>query len=675
MSDIKRKRRGINPKLRSSSGLASFIARPLPKEEEVADFEKAIHRELRDQEIDSHLSDVYSDKKGGVVDVSRMNIKKRPHILKRIFKNLFFLALIAFAAYYAYNNYFANNNDISSLNLELIAPERIVAGEDFFYEIKYSNPSKYVFSDVNLEIQYPENFVFEEASLDSVLISPVSGNYGFNLPDIAPGATLSLMVKGYLLNSPDSVNLAIARLSYMPGSFSSHFKKESSASTIINNLGFLVDVESSSSVFLGQENEINIFISSVDKKDLGDVLNDFDIFFNFKDASGAELLSATSSLAANTNNGSIASRSLILEKLSAFSWHLSGLEDGTERQKLSFKYRVKKKIDDFEIEIAFRKKIAEKNLVFWREIIKPELVSSDLSLSLILNASKNDQALDFGSNLNYTLTYSNQGTKSYEDVVIMAVLESDLLDWNTISTEQNGEVGAATISWTKNELPQLSEIKAGMKGELNFSIKLKDFNPEFLGQQLQVISYAQYSVSGQEAGEGNNMSNKIVSPLNSDLRLNESLRYFDENNYPVGSGPLPPKVGEITEFRVFWDIENNVHELRELRIVYNLPTHVSFVGKENYNVGNLYYDDSSRQVIWDIGFLPSSQYFVDAAFSLSIQPAEEDRNKILVLSPGSIVSAIDTETGSIINKKTKPKTSRLEDDEIVEMMSNSGRVE
>lgn len=665
----KKKKKELNPSKKRDSGLASFTERPLPNEKEVVDFEKAINRELRDQEIDSHLIDVYSDKRGQRVDVSQMNIKKKPNIFFSWLKKLIILGIIIIAVDFIYAQIFTSNNDISAFEIKISSPERVAVGEEFSYEIEYYNPSKYVFSELFLEMQYPENFLFDSASID-----PVNGNYGFSLDSLGAGERANLTIKGSIYNSVDSLNLAIARISYLPGSFSSEFKKEASTSILINSLGFSLDLEKFNSIFVEQENELKLFFSNFSENLSLNKLEEFDILFNFKDASGAELISATSSLATASAQEGANEDLMTLKKLSSFSYHASDLKKGLERQIATFNYKVKSKVENFELEIALRKKIADKEFIFWRQVLRPELISSDLSLNLILNGSKNNQSLDFGSVLNYTLNYSNKGNKSYKDVVIMTVLEGDALDWESLNLVKGGELSAGIITWSKNNLKKLEEIKAGESGEINFSIKLDEFTPDFLAKDNTITSYAQYSVAGKEIKGNENSSNKIVNALNSDLKLKEELRYFNDDNYPVGSGPLPPRVGEKTEFRVYWTVENNLHDLREVKAVFNLPAHVSYISKEESEAGNVYYNSELNQVVWDLGLVPSSKYKLEASFSLAIIPEESDRDKILVLSPGSVISAIDTETNSLIEEKTGPKTSRLEDDEIA-ALNNSGRVE
>ena len=131
----------------------------------------------------------------------------------------------------------------------------------------------------------------------------------------------------------------------------------------------------------------------------------------------------------------------------------------------------------------------------------------------------------------------------------------------------------------------------------------------------------------------------IITKINSDLKLTEKVLYFDENNVPVGSGPLPPKVNEKTSLRVYWVLDNNLHELNDTRVVTKLPDYVSYNEKSNVSTGNLSFDSASHSIIWNIGTLPVSTYQAKADFMISVTPVETQRNSLLVLLPGSIVSA------------------------------------
>jgi len=669
MPNLKKVKRILRVGREESSSLSSFVERPVPTEKEVANFERVVHREVREQEIDSNLSEIYSDQKGDRVDVKKLKVKKQPLFIVRLFRKLIILALLALAAYFAYFYWFGNTGDISNLDFKINAPDKILAGEEFSYQITYHNPTRYKLSKVYLEMQYPDNFIFTTGS-----IAPTSGNYGWELPEMAPGANATLTITGKLIAQPDSVNVVFGHLSYLPGTFTSQFKKDASASTVISGLGFNVDLNYSNTAFLNQENDLTLIFSNIQNNYLGD----FNLGFTLPAETNAAVTTASSTgetIAPPVLIPGATSTKIAVIKSGGTSWQVSGLNQGMDRQEIPLSYIIKQKSNNSEIKVRLEKKLENgEAYIFWEKTITPELVSSDLNLTMILNGSKNDGALNFGQTLNYSLTYSNRGASSYQDVVIMAALSGDFLDWNSLQDSNKGTVQNNTIIWTKNEIPALSEIKPGANGGIDFSLNLLSFRDGDLGKNMSIVSYGQYSINNKTIKGQDNKSNAVTSKINSDLSLSEQIRYFNEDNLPVGSGPLPPKVGTKTSFKVYWTVRNNLHELTDARVIFSLPSYVTWENGNTTNVGNLYFDEASRQVIWEIGRLPLSVYRADAEFNISITPTDADRNKILVLSPGSTVSAMDTDTKDTIIKKIGSKTTRLEDDDIAGL-NNSGIIQ
>jgi len=663
MPGEKKVRKVLRVDKRASSSLSAFVERPVPTEKEVATFERVVNREARNQEIDTNLSEIYTNKKGGFVDVKKMKIRRRQLFVIRFFRRLLILTLLAGIAYFAYSYFFDRTNDSSSLEIKIAAPEKVLAGEEFSYKIEYHNPSKFILTKVHLEVQYPENFIITGSSL-----SPQNGNYGWSLPDLDPGASASLSITGKLINKPESVNVISGRLSYVPLNYSSQFKKEASASTVVTGPGFQVDLEYSNTAFLNQDNSMTLIISDVKNNNLGD----FNLSFALPEETNASVASGTEVSASST---SPSAKKMIITKTGGASWLISGLSQELGRQEIPLIYKIGTKLDNSEISVRLEKKLEDgQSYIFWEKTFKPELVKSDLNLTMFVNGSKTDNAINFGQALNYTVSYSNKGDNTFKEVVVMAVLSGDFLDPNSLKMEKKGETRGNTIIWTKNEIPELAAIKPGQEGEINFSVNLLPFKDGDLGKNMSVTSFAQYGVNNQSAKGNDNKSNTIISKINSDLSLTEQIRYFNDDNQPVGSGPLPPKVDEKTGFKVYWVVKNNLHELTDTRVVFNLPSNVNWDEKNTTTVGNIYYDANTRQIIWEIGRLPVSVYRADAEFGISVTPLETDRNKILVLTSGATITATDTDTKNLITKKTSPKTTKLEDDDIAGM-SNSGRVQ
>ena len=666
MSESKKNKKVLRVERHTESGLSSFVERPVPTAKEVAHFDRAIHQEVREHELDSNLSEIYSDKNGQRVDVSTMKIKKRRPLIVRLLINLLILGLLAGAAYEAYTYWFNSNNDISALDFKITAPDNITAGQPFTYQIEYHNPTKGSFSNLHLELQYPSGFVFASSSLPST-----SGNYGWNLPDLAPGETGSLTVAGQLINLPASANVITGGLSYTPATLSSQFKKETSVSTVVTDPGFTADLDYSQTAFLNQDNDMTLIFSNVQNNYLGD----FNITFSLPNNASAAVATTTDETAATSTDATASSTNLIVSKDGGVSWQVSGLNAPSVRQEIPLTYKVKQQSDNLQITVRLEKKTDDgQAYVFWEKVITPTLVNSDLNLTLMLNGSKDDGAVTFGQPLNYSLTYANHGTNTFNDVVMMTALNGDFLDWSSLQDSNHGQVQNGTIIWTKNEIPALAQIKPGDQGQINFSLNLLPFGTGDLGKSLTVGSYGQYSMNNQPIKGTDNKSNTINSSINSDLNLNETVRYFSSDNVPVGSGPLPPQVGQKTSFKVYWVVKNDLHELSDAQVIMTLPPYVSWDNNNTTGVGTIYYDDTNHRVVWNIGRLPVSVYQANAEFNISIMPTTTDRNKILVLSPGSTVTAMDTVTKATITQKTAPKTTKLEDDDIASL-NNSGIVQ
>lgn len=646
-------------KLKRTAKPSPFLERPLPDEYEVERFEQAIKKEVIAEEMDSNLSVIYHDKKGNLIDVSKVKKRKRLRLIV-LFKQLFVLTIFVSAVYGAYYYYFNQPAGTDNIILEIEAPDKAIVGESISYSINYRNESGINLSNAKLEVILPSSFV----QIESVPAS--TGLNSWYLDDIDLNASGNITISGYLVAPVDSANVIVAKLNYIPANFSSEFKKESSANTIISGLGFNVSLDYSNTALVGQSNDLKIDFNNFKSNSLSEYYLEIVTSDNFKIK---DLVLTDSDAFALVK----------IESVGDKKWMISGLPyDSEEKFSLPINFSLEAKNQDSEdLSIRlFKKESNARNLVFWEKTVSFEVMKSDLNISLFLNGEKTDQAVNFGDSLNYRLSYSNNGDSSIYDLVLMAVVKGNFVDWSVLKDEQGGSLSGDAILWTKEDVPELEELQAGEEGIIDFSLAVDDFNINDLGIETSISSYAQYSLNNnKEEINEDNRSNTIKSEINSDLNLVDKILYFNEDNLAVGSGPLPPKVGEQTTVRVYWTLKNNLHDLNNVEAYLDLPAGVNWLDSNYYtNVGTIQYDTANRQVVWRLGLLPLSVYRADAEFSLSVNPSEDDRDKILVLSPGAVVLATDKVTGANLRVKTSPKTTKLEDDSIAGL-SNNGRVE
>lgn len=638
-----------------SSSLSEFVKRPLPNEEEAAAFDEYVEHEAKEEEIKDSLARIYQDDQGEDLNINKLTVKEK----RGWFFNLFTFAVVLFAlggaVYASYNYLYLRGSNRSAVDIAITGNKETAAGEEFYYNFDYKNEDRVGINNIEIKATYPDNFIFLESDP-----KPSKNNDTWEIAGLASHRSDSIKIKGKLVGPQDGANVILADMTYTPENFSSEFKKSASFETKINDLGLDFSFINSSSALINEDNEIIVKFKAKDEN----YLNNFRL--TFEPGEGLEIIKSKET-ATSTPPAGQAGLSVQPEGNSA--WLLSNFGKNENEFKINFKVKEKKQ-PNLEIKLKFEfpytastspTAIPEKYYLFYEKVLTYEIIKSDLNINLIINGSSLDQGTDFSQTLNYSINYANKGDSLMKDVIIMAVLESDFLDWQALSDKNNGKVSGNAISWSKSEIPALSELNSGAEGVIDFSIKLKPKSEIDLSKAYQVKSYVKYSIAGKSAADSS-QSNIIINKINSDLDLSEQVRYFNDDNIAVGSGPLPPKVGQITGLKVYWNLTNNLHELSDLQISVTLPANVRWDNKNRASIGTIIYDPISNKVVWQIGRLPVSVFKADAEFNINVTPAEADRNKIMVILPGTSLVARDSETGSLISKTLKAKTTKLEDD-------------
>ena len=161
-------------------------------------------------------------------------------------------------------------------------------------------------------------------------------------------------------------------------------------------------------------------------------------------------------------------------------------------------------------------------------------------------------------------------------------------------------------------------------------------------------------------------SNEIINNINTDIELRVEGRYFDDDNIAVGTGPLPPVVGEKTTFRIYWSIANSLFEVSDVKVTTRLPEGVDWADKFLVKVGEINYSSKNREISWTINRLPPNKNFddINVWFDVFVIPTKNQVRKLLILTDQTDLTATDKSTNAQITKTGKAITSNLEDDPI-----------
>ena len=141
----------------------------------------------------------------------------------------------------------------------------------------------------------------------------------------------------------------------------------------------------------------------------------------------------------------------------------------------------------------------------------------------------------------------------------------------------------------------------------------------------------------------------------------KTVWYYNEDNVPLGLGPIEPRVGEESTYNIRLVLTNNLHKVENVQVQAKLPNTVSWSDKENHERGDLFFKAATNEVVWNIFNLPKSLQPIEASFNVDIKPTDNDQGRILILLSNINLVAKDTETGALITKEVKALTTAFDD--------------
>jgi hypothetical protein len=633
----------------------------LHKKEHPSQKEKVI----KDKEIEKELKSIYRDNKGAMPNLTKLDIIPQNRLRNTIFIMigvLLLISLFTFLGFFIFQPKPKFGGD--KVNLEIKAPFTLNSGEDIHYEMRLTNNEEVSLTKVRLDVYLPTGFIFINSNLPIRSENPEANSNikTWEINDLFPERSQIILINGRLIGSVNSKQTVSATLSYTPANFNSEFAKNGSMTTEIT--GSLLDfsLEHSAQIANSEITEITAKIIN-NSKETGLTNLEFDLNFPpeftlidsqilLPDQTAAKLPKIDKNFKAEASPKIINLASLLPQEEKKILFR--GKFDVTESKSidLNFQAKLKGAADEY---------FLQKEENFSVEIIKGELLTN-----LIIQGSNQDKAINFGDNLNFLLSLENKSKKTLGDIKVRAVLDSTILDWNTLNDKNNGILEENQILWTKDQIPALNLLLPEDEIEIAFQIKLK--SPQDLKkikpEDSLVKSFFEAQINKMDNNDIDELisqSNTIINELNTDLAFQGQGRYFGDNSETLGSGPLPPIVGQKTTYKIFWKLTNSLHEISDIEVKTKLPGNINYEGKENISTGNIF-KNQNNELVWQIARIPNTVTEATANFEISLTPQSADVGKILTLLQEGTVIATDSQTKGQITLSFSGLTTNLDSD-------------
>lgn len=628
-----------------------------PKEEhppEDAAPEEDISAELPDEEeLEEELSEIYSSESGTPArsDMTRLE-KARGTVAKKMLVGLivFFgaLAAVSWAGFF----FFSPTDDKFTgerVDLVIEGPGEVRSGENVEYVVKYRNGEGIALGTSSLEVRLPRSFVLTGTE-------PVTEGQTWQIGSLAPDASGEVRISGVFLAAVTKELDMQAIVTYRPADFNSEFQRVATRTLLVGDSVIETSVDGPTKVLPGDSVSYTFGYKNVSPNAFGDIAVRVRYPEGFIPESSEPAATdptltewriadlGAEAEGAITVNGTFASEA---QGELTFAAETGFLDDAEEFQSQSSAEAV-------------------------TDVLQGELVTT-----LILNGKTSDQPIRFGDVLRYAVTYRNTGTASLGNIVLSVVIETEpgngVVLWNDLKDEAGGKRQDGTISWDAKNIRSLGRLDEGDEGVVEFEVPVTAEVPDGT-EDIVVRSHVVASIESIDGDivERSTKSQPIAAHLLSDAVLAGHARYFSDGGVPLGTGPLPPKVGETTTFRILWRLSNSLHDLRDLRLSAKLPENVTFTGASSVDAGELRYDATEGKMIWTLNWMPKNVETLNVGFDVALRPSDDQRNTIPTLLDASIFESTDTVASSTLLLSLPPMTAALEEDPVG---SGRGRVE
>ncbi|MDQ7814486.1 MAG: hypothetical protein RDU25_01620 [Patescibacteria group bacterium] len=614
----------------------------------------AIEKQKED-EMDKGLSTIFKDDDGVMPDMSKLEIRRRPWILYIVGAMIVFLTLLLVSVWVGFI-FFKPFKGFGGKGLELMidGPARVTLGQESTYFINYSNVSNEPLAAAEVRVSFPTDF-----KIVSMNPEPQEAGMTWRLGSIAYGGRGTIQIKGVFLGALGTKSAIQAVGTYRPASFNSDFEALSTQQLDYTDSVLAGALTVPEKVVPGDKVTFVYSVKNTGVTDLDGLEAHLTLPQGFVRDAGT-----TSTLDGNVAVFPVGALSAgVSTTVSVTGAFASGV--GGELHVLGEMGRLG-------LDGSF--------LAAQKTDAAISLLAGDLGLKMVANGSDADRSVNLGDVLHFSLGYENTSGEELKGVALRVKFEplgatgttpvvlkksSDftLLEWSKLFDNSSGTLRDNRLVWDKSSLEALERMPTGQDGVIEFSIPLiASAASGTTFDAFQATAEADIEYVGGAKLNRTVRTKPMIFRLRSDAKLSAEARYFTEEGAPMGSGPLPPVVGQTTSYRILWEIDKSLHELKDLKVSATLPENVTWSGSPDVSAGELTYDEKTRLLTWSLNKMPVDIAKITAEFDVQLTPTEFDANRFAELIGEIRFDAKDVQNGDSLTMTKDHLTTDLQND-------------
>lgn len=555
----------------------------------------------------------------------------------KILLGAFVFFILAFG--FAFLKFFIGSNTVSGDNIEILVsgPVSVSGGEEFSLDIEVKNKNNVDLNVVDLHVEYPEG----TRSADG--LSTELKRYSEVIGDIEVGQTKNKNVKAILFGEENTQKIINISVEYrIPGS-NAIFNKQKNYTILISSSPINIRVDSLGEVNSNQQVDFNIEIESNSLSIINNSMLKIEYPFGFKVVS-------TSPSSASSNNSVFNLGDL--EAGAKRTIKISGVFQGQDGEDKTMKFFVgtPKVGDDNEIGTIF---------TYNTKIIS--IKKSFVTLSFLINNSENEEVA-VGTNLpvKSNISWRNNLTERIYNMVVDIKINGIPLDKTSIRIDaQKGFYNSYDnrIVFDKNSNQSFNIVEPGSDGVLSFDFYTLDQSSKpgitFGNSEIDI----EILVSGNRVGNSE-PSDEVMFSGKKTIKISSGLRLLSKGYRTVGPfqniGPFPPKVDVESTYTITWTATNSFNNIRGAKVSAFLPSNINWYGYTSPDTEKIYFDQNTREVVWNIGDMKMNTGDKNPARSVSFQvsaiPSVSQLDKVFDLLGEATIKGTDYFSGATIGE-------------------------
>lgn len=602
---------------------------------------------------DDVLSEIYNDSDEAPKDGDVSRIKRSEKRSKKLVITFVVIGVLAAAAVAGYIIFGRGTKFSEQALITAQAPAEAASGDDVAITVTVKNQEHIDLRNAELTYTAPEGFTFRTST-------PAASNEFNNawaLGDIKQSGGTTVTISGRLIGEQADVKKFSFTVTYRPSNFNTEFQKTAEVSVTINKSVLTLTPEVPIRLPPGRPVAIPVTLENVGADGLENVklVAEYPEGFTFTKADPKPAEGSTVWEFASLGAGKKVKVSI------------TGVLTGNVGDTPEFKFRAGR-----ESATGFQAQAEASGI--------GTIVKAGLSLLTAVTNPGAGTTIGWGETLNYVFTYKNDSESEMNDVSLTVEFNqknadgSDvaILDLDNRSDVQNGKLSGRTITWTKKEVPALATVAGGATKDILLRVPVKS-GPTIAVQgdrNFVITTAARISVGSIADVNDENVETQaqpLATKVTTKLNVEPEGRYYSDEQIPVGSGPLPPQVGQATTYRLGWTLTNPTNEVSQVVATATLPGNVTWLGKQTVTAGSaVAFDPVTREVSWRINRVPpgTGSLFasLEATFDVSVTPAEADLGQLIILLNQTVVTARDAFTEQDLRVEKAIVTSDLPGD-------------